>query len=111
MVAMPIYGKKLLKIFFSRTKLALGPNLSTDYGGQKIYQNCYNDGPMETFDLFMAGSNLLPNAFVWALYIHIGGTEVTCRSTVAKIVLMGNLRWPHLVYVYYISMPLCCLLV
>ena len=24
------------------------------------------------FDLFMAGSSLLPNAFVWAPYIHMG---------------------------------------
>ena len=27
---------------------------------------------MLTFDLFTARSNLLPHAFVWALYIHIG---------------------------------------
>ena len=46
------------------------------------------------FDLFMARSNLLPHTFVWAIYIHIGSIEVTCRSTVAKIVLTGNLRWP-----------------
>ena len=46
------------------------------------------------FDLFMARSNLLPHAFVWAIYIYIGSIEVTCRSTVAKIVLIGNLRWP-----------------
>ena len=27
-------------------------------------------------------------------FIYIGSTEVTCRSTAAKIVLIGNLRWP-----------------
>ena len=42
---------------------------------------------------FMARSNLLPHAFVWAIYIYIGSIEVTCRSTVAKIILIGNLRW------------------
>ena len=49
---------------------------------------------MLTFNFFMARSNLIPSAFVWALYIYIGSIEVTCRSTVAKIVLIGNLRWP-----------------
>ena len=49
---------------------------------------------MLTFDLFTARSNLLPHAFVWAIYIYIRSIEVTCRSTVAKIVLIGNLRWP-----------------
>ena len=38
-------------------------------------------------------SNLLPHAFVWAIYIYIESIEVTCRSTVVKIVLTGNLRW------------------
>ena len=38
--------------------------------------------------------NLLPHAFVWAIYIYIKSIEVTCRSTVVKIVLIGNLRWP-----------------
>ena len=38
--------------------------------------------------------NLLPNAFVWAIYIYIESIEVTYRSTVVKIVLIGNLRWP-----------------
>ena len=49
---------------------------------------------MLTFDLFTARSNLLPNAFVWAIYIYIESIEVTYRSTVIKIVLIGNLRWP-----------------
>ena len=48
---------------------------------------------MLTIDLFTARSNLLPQSFVWAIYIYIGSIEVTCRSTVAKIVLIGNLRW------------------
>ena len=40
--------------------------------GQEVYQNCWNDGPMLTFDPFTAMSNLLPYAFVWALYIYMG---------------------------------------
>ena len=39
-------------------------------------------------------SKLLSHAFVWVIYIYIESIKVTCRSTVAKIVLMGNLRWP-----------------
>ena len=39
-------------------------------------------------------SNLLPHAFVWAIYIYIESIEVTYRSTVVKIVLIGSLRWP-----------------
>ena len=47
--------------------------------GQEIYQNCYNDGPTLTFDLFTARSNLLsmnfmgPIPFLWEkmLRIHI----------------------------------------
>ena len=27
------------------------------------------------------------------IYIYIGSIKVTCRSTVAKVVLIGNLRW------------------
>ena len=37
---------------------------------------------------------LLPHAFVWAICIYIGSIEVTCRATVAKIILIRNLRWP-----------------
>ena len=48
---------------------------------------------MLRFDLFTARSNLLPHAIVWAINIYIGSIEVNCRSTVAKIVLIGNLRW------------------
>ena len=37
--------------------------------------------------------NLLPHAFVWAMYIYIESIKVICRSAVVKIVLIGNLRW------------------
>ena len=46
-------------------------------------------------------SNLLPHAFVWAIYIYIESIEVTCRSTVVKIVLIGNLRLPSSCLLYF----------
>ena len=49
-------------------------------------------------------SNILPHAFVWAIYIYIESIEVTCRSRVVKIVLIGNLRWPSS-GLYLLSFP------
>ena len=69
MAAMPIYSKKTLKIFFSRTEAALGLNPCTNHRGREVYQNCEIDGRTLMFDLFAARSNLLPYAFVWVLYI------------------------------------------
>ena len=71
----------------------VGPYLCTNYGGQEIYQNCKNDGSLLTFDLFTSKVKFA-SPFVWAIYIYIESIEVTCRSTVVKIVLIGNLRWP-----------------
>ena len=51
------------------------------------------DGSMLTFDL-LASKVKFASLFVWAIYIYIESVEVTCRSTVVKIVLIGNLRWP-----------------
>ena len=48
---------------------------------------------MLTFDLFTSKVEFA-SPFVWAIYIYIESMEVTCRSTVVKIVLIGNLRWP-----------------
>ena len=48
---------------------------------------------MLTFDLFTSKVKFV-SPFVWAIYIYIESVEVTCRSTVVKIVLIGNLRWP-----------------
>ena len=44
---------------------------------------------MLTFDLF-ASKVKFASLFVWAIYIYIESIEVTCRSTVVKIVLIGN---------------------
>ena len=59
---------------------------------------------MLTFDLFTSKVK-----FVWAIYFYIESIEVTCRSTVVKIVLIGNLRWPSSDLYYNISLPLCWL--
>ena len=57
---------------------------------------------MLTFDLFTSKVKFA-SPFVWAIYIYIESIEVTCRSTVVKIVLIGNLRWPSsgLYLLYY----------
>ena len=87
------YMVKTFKNLLLHNQINLGPNLCTNYGGQEIYQNCSNDGSMLTFDL-LASKVKFASLFVWAIYIYIESIEVTCRSTVVKIVLIGNLRWP-----------------
>ena len=44
---------------------------------------------MLTFDLFTSKVKFA-SLFVWAIYIYIESIEVTCRSTVVKIVLIGG---------------------
>ena len=48
---------------------------------------------MLTFDLYASEVKFV-SPFVWAIYIYIESIKVTCRSTVVKIVLIENLRWP-----------------
>ena len=48
---------------------------------------------MLTFDLFTSKVKFA-SPFVCAIYIYIESIQVTCRSTLVKIVLIGNLRWP-----------------
>ena len=48
---------------------------------------------MLTYDLFTSKVEF-GSPFAWAIYIYIESIEVTCRSAVVKIVLIGNLRWP-----------------
>ena len=65
MAAMPIYGKNLKKIFFSRTKRLMILNLGMHHWVLEYYQVCSNDNPELTLTYFTAGSNLVPYAFVW----------------------------------------------
>ena len=52
LAAMPYMVKKLLKIFFSRTKTALRVILGIQQWGLKVYQICSNNDRWLTFDLF-----------------------------------------------------------
>ena len=61
---------------------------------------------MLTFDLFTSKVKFA-SPFVWAIYIYIESIEVTCRSTVVKIVLIGNLRWP-IIWFIFIIFPCHC---
>ena len=65
MATMPIYGKKPLKIFFSRTKQLMILKLDMQYWVLEYYSFFSNDNTMLTFDLFMQNSTLVPEAFVW----------------------------------------------
>ena len=65
MATMPIYGKNLKKIFFSRTKRLMTLKLGLQHRVFKYYKVCSNDDPVLTLTYFMARSNLVPYAFVW----------------------------------------------
>ena len=64
-----MYGKKHLKILFSKTKDALGLNLCIYHLEWAVYQSCKNSCHTLTFNLFTARSILLLYAFVWVPYI------------------------------------------
>ena len=65
MAAMPIYGKKTLKIFFSGTKWPMTLKLGMQHWVLKYYQVSSNDDPGLTLTYFTARSNLVPYVFVW----------------------------------------------
>ena len=60
MAAMPIYGKKHLKIFFSRTKKASQLNLGIKHLGLEVYLVCSNDDPRLTLDVIWQGQIYIP---------------------------------------------------
>ena len=64
MAAMPIYGKNLKKIFFSRTKWPMTLKLGMQHRVHEYYQVCSNDDRGLTLTYFTARSNLVPYAFV-----------------------------------------------
>ena len=63
--AMPIYGKNLKKIFFSRTKRPVTLNLGMRHRVIEYYKVCSTDDPGLTLTYFTARSNLVPYAFAW----------------------------------------------
>ena len=64
MAAMPMYGKKLKKLF-SGTKRLMTLKLGMQHRVLEYYQVCSNDDPGLTLTYFRARSNLVPYAFVW----------------------------------------------
>ena len=94
MAAMPIYGKNLLKSSSSEPNKPWALIFAQTMGDRRLPKllKWWSYGWCLTF--FTPRSNLLPHAFVWAIFIYIGSSEVTCRLTVAKTFLIGNLRWP-----------------
>ena len=64
MVAMPIWGKNIKKIFFSGTKRPMTLKLGMQHLILKYYQ-IYSDDPGLILIYFTARSNLVPYAFVW----------------------------------------------
>ena len=65
MATMSIYGQNSLNLFFSGTKRPLALGLNTEERGCGPYQVSKNDESRLTMTYFMAGSNLIPNAFIW----------------------------------------------
>ena len=63
MAATPIYGKNLLKIFFSITRRPVTLRLGMSHLGCGAYQVSSNDDPKMTLAYLTSRSNLLPNAF------------------------------------------------
>ena len=59
MAAMPIYGKNLLKIFFSRTRRPMTLGLCMKHWGCWAYQVCSND-PRLTLTYLTSRLNFLP---------------------------------------------------
>ena len=66
--ATPIYGKKHLKIFFSRTRRLMTLGLGMLHKGCGAYQVCSNEEPKLTLTYLTSRSVLLPNAFKWDFF-------------------------------------------
>ena len=66
MAAMPIYGKKPLKILFSGTKQKADDlKLGMRHWLLEYYQICSNDDPGLTMTYFTARSNLVSFVLIW----------------------------------------------
>ena len=65
MAAMPIYGKKPLEIFFSRTGRPISTKLGMYHWGLQPIIVYSNDDPRVYLDLFLARSILVILVFLW----------------------------------------------
>ena len=68
MAATPIYGKKPLKIFFSRTRRLMTLGHGMWHWGCGAYPVCSNDDTKMTLTYLRSRSNLFPNAFEWEIF-------------------------------------------
>ena len=84
MAAMPIYGKNLLKIFFSRTRRPVTLRLGMEHWGCGAYQVCSNDDPMLTLTYLTSRSSLLPNALECGLF----GKVDFLNTVEAKVIIL-----------------------
>ena len=86
MATMPIYGKNLKKIFFSRTKRLMTLKLSMQHWVLEYFKICSNDDPGLTLTYFMARSNLVPYAFIWekGKTMDFSETIVVCDVKVGR---------------------------
>ena len=79
--AMPIYGKKTLKILFSGTKRPMTLKLGMQHWVHEYYQVYSNDDPGLTMTYFTARSNLVPYAFVWE-----NGKTMDCQKLLSSMI-------------------------
>ena len=91
MAAMPIYGKKILKIF-SRTKRQMTLKLGMQHQVLEYYQVCSNDDPGLTLTYFMARSDLFPYSFEWkkGKTIDFWSCPRSLRFNIFKLLFVRN---------------------
>ena len=65
LAATPIYGKKYLKHFFSRTRNPIILKHGMQHQGLKLYKVYINDDPGLTLTYFTARSNWVAYTFEW----------------------------------------------
>ena len=80
MAAMPMYGKYLKKIFFSRTNRPITLKLNMKHCLCKYYQDCSNYDPGLTLAHFIPRSNLVTYAFIWKKV-----KTIYCLETIAAL--------------------------
>ena len=80
MAAMPIYGKKPLKIFSSKTGSPMISKLVMQHQGLKLYKGYINDDPGLTLTYLMAMLNCVVNTFEWGKLLQSYLMGKTCSK-------------------------------
>ena len=84
MTAMPIYGKKHLKIVFSRTRRPVILGLGMYHWGCGAFLICSNNDPKLTLTYLRSMSNLLPIAFKCEIFLK----SYFFNTVKAKIIIL-----------------------